>query len=60
MTLVTGDGDDMIETQTGYRPIEGSVVGIVESVTPNDVYWRHKKTLFCIPIERFTEYFTRA
>jgi hypothetical protein len=60
MTLAPAEGDDMIETQTGYRPIDGTVVGIVESVTPGEVYWRHKKMLFVIPMERFTEYFTRA
>lgn len=60
MTLAPAEDGDMIETQVGYRPIEGSVVGIVESVSPHEVYWRHKKQLFVIPMERFQEYFTRA
>lgn len=59
MTLA-GEDDGMIETQTGYRPIDGTVIGIVESISHNEVYWRHKSMLFVIPMERFQEYFTRA
>lgn len=60
MTLAPAEDGDMIETQTGYKPIEGTAIGIVESLDNENVYWRHKRMLFVIPIERFTEYFERA
>lgn len=47
----------MIEKGQSYRPIDGSVVGLVEEVVDRAVHWRHKETVFLIPLERFTEYF---
>lgn len=49
----------MIEKGKSYRPIEGDVTGVVDDIMDNKVYWRHKDTVFLIPIERFTEYFCK-
>lgn len=47
----------MIEKGKSYRPIDGDVLGVVDEILDNKVYWRHKDTVFLIPVERFTEYF---
>ena len=49
----------MIDVGKSYRPIEGDVIGVVDEVSSNKVHWRHKDTVFLIPIERFTEYFCK-
>lgn len=49
----------MIDKGKSYRPIEGDVVGVVDDIQDNKVHWRHKDTVFLIPIERFTEYFCK-
>lgn len=49
--------DGVIEKGKSYRPIEGDVSGEVVDIQDNKVHWRHKDTVFLIPVERFTEYF---
>ena len=50
----------MIEKGSFYRPIEGSVTGLVIELSGNNVHWMVKSTTFIIPIERFSEYFCKA
>lgn len=49
----------MIEKGHTYRPIEGDVLGTVDDIDGNTIHWRHKTTVFLIPVERFTEYFCK-
>lgn len=50
----------MIKKLSSYRPIEGTLTGVVTDLQENQVYWMVKDTIFIIPVERFTEYFTEV